>query len=138
MLLAVPSTILTTAGSSVAFKFGSLVLSMSSTCFFVTLPSFFLFFFFNDTATTAIYTLSLHDALPISWSPPASPPPPWSPPREPPLPRWCSARPSRRWFWEPSPHWAPGRRSSPTQATWYRHWSSTRSATFRGSSGLLR
>src|SRR5499425_3922749 len=30
-------------------------------------PSFFLlfFFFFNDTATTEIYTLSLHDALPI-------------------------------------------------------------------------
>ena len=27
--------------------------------------SFFLFFFFNDTATTEIYTLSLHDALPI-------------------------------------------------------------------------
>src|SRR5437867_6925514 len=26
----------------------------------------FLLFFFNDTATTAIYTLSLHDALPIS------------------------------------------------------------------------
>ena len=24
-----------------------------------------LFFFFNDTATTEIYTLSLHDALPI-------------------------------------------------------------------------
>ena len=24
------------------------------------------FFFFNDTATTEIYTLSLHDALPIS------------------------------------------------------------------------
>src|SRR5256886_14058894 len=30
-------------------------------CFF-----FFFFFFFNDTATTEIYTLSLHDALPIS------------------------------------------------------------------------
>src|SRR2546430_7400460 len=29
-----------------------------------TAPSFF--FFFNDTATTEIYTLSLHDALPIS------------------------------------------------------------------------
>src|SRR5258707_13079605 len=29
------------------------------------LVSFF-FFFFNDTATTEIYTLSLHDALPIS------------------------------------------------------------------------
>src|SRR2546425_13250765 len=27
-----------------------------------------LFFFFNDTATTEIYTLSLHDALPISES----------------------------------------------------------------------
>src|SRR2546428_12878268 len=28
-----------------------------------------LFFFFNDTATTEIYTLSLHDALPISACP---------------------------------------------------------------------
>src|SRR6266699_7062133 len=33
---------------------------------------FFLFFFFNDTATTEIYTLSLHDALPISNSSVAS------------------------------------------------------------------
>src|SRR6266496_2035745 len=31
---------------------------------------FFFFFFFNDTATTEIYTLSLHDALPI-WRQPA-------------------------------------------------------------------
>src|SRR2546425_6503666 len=30
------------------------------------LPSCLSFFFFNDTATTEIYTLSLHDALPIS------------------------------------------------------------------------
>src|SRR5258708_36415771 len=29
-----------------------------------------LFFFFNDTATTEIYTLSLHDALPISGTEP--------------------------------------------------------------------
>src|SRR5687767_15957350 len=29
---------------------------------------YFFFFFFNDTATTEIYTLSLHDALPISLS----------------------------------------------------------------------
>src|SRR3712207_9210323 len=29
-------------------------------------PRAFLIFFFNDTATTEIYTLSLHDALPIS------------------------------------------------------------------------
>src|SRR5260221_2910610 len=40
--------------------FLSLFLSM----FTHTLHSFF--FFFNDTATTEIYTLSLHDALPIS------------------------------------------------------------------------
>src|SRR2546429_6878743 len=36
---------------------------------------FFFFFFFNDTATTEIYTLSLHDALPIS-RPPISMPRP--------------------------------------------------------------
>src|SRR3712207_7450324 len=30
------------------------------------------YFFFNDTATTEIYTLSLHDALPISVPPPAT------------------------------------------------------------------
>src|SRR6266480_8104533 len=35
------------------------------------------FFFFNDTATTEIYTLSLHDALPISArGAPVSPAPP--------------------------------------------------------------
>src|SRR5260370_41798452 len=31
----------------------------------IRLPSISFFFFFNDTATTEIYTLSLHDALPI-------------------------------------------------------------------------
>src|SRR2546430_11229316 len=31
---------------------------------------YFFFFFFNDTATTEIYTLSLHDALPIYGSSP--------------------------------------------------------------------
>src|SRR5256885_6795910 len=40
----------------------SLFFLKSSTFF----PFFFFFFFFNDTATTEIYTLSLHDALPIS------------------------------------------------------------------------
>src|SRR2546426_7863771 len=41
-----------------------------------------LFFFFNDTATTEIYTLSLHDALPIS--PPRAPAPSRAPaPRDP-------------------------------------------------------
>src|SRR5258708_39807528 len=34
--------------------------------FAVLLSCFFIIFFFNDTATTEIYTLSLHDALPIS------------------------------------------------------------------------
>src|SRR5260370_39781982 len=35
-------------------------------CLFMTVSLLFsFFFFFNDTATTEIYTLSLHDALPI-------------------------------------------------------------------------
>src|SRR5256885_12425424 len=45
----------------------------------------FCFFFFNDTATTEIYTLSLHDALPISAAAATAPVPfaaagwrPWS------------------------------------------------------------
>src|SRR5687768_17954670 len=36
------------------------IFASSCMCFFLC------FFFFNDTATTEIYTLSLHDALPIS------------------------------------------------------------------------
>src|SRR4051794_41399754 len=40
-------------------------LSAPSSVRFATSPHS-LFFFFNDTATTEIYTLSLHDALPIS------------------------------------------------------------------------
>src|SRR6267143_6641080 len=40
-----------------------------------------MYFFFNDTATTEIYTLSLHDALPISRS-------------TRPLPKWSCAWPS--------------------------------------------
>src|SRR2546430_9371365 len=41
---------------------------MDKTVFYSSMPAplFSLFFFFNDTATTEIYTLSLHDALPIS------------------------------------------------------------------------
>src|SRR5436190_22780936 len=47
---------------------------MLTSCFYFTTLAFLsttttflvLFFFFNDTATTEIYTLSLHDALPIS------------------------------------------------------------------------
>src|SRR2546425_251337 len=39
----------------------------SNTSLTITTRPFLLFlFFFNDTATTEIYTLSLHDALPIS------------------------------------------------------------------------
>src|SRR5256886_7520095 len=37
-------------------------------CFCTYIMILFFFFFFNDTATTEIYTLSLHDALPISVS----------------------------------------------------------------------
>src|SRR2546430_7081501 len=46
---------------------------------FVSTNFFFFFFFFNDTATTEIYTLSLHDALPIST--PQRPPSQSRPPR---------------------------------------------------------
>src|SRR2546430_12574615 len=44
----------------------------------------FFFFFFNDTATTEIYTLSLHDALPIYQreSPPSALPSSRPPPRQ--------------------------------------------------------
>src|SRR5258708_31764295 len=61
----------------------------------------FFFFFFNDTATTEIYTLSLHDALPISCRRPncrcsryACHPPPAATPDSPVRgchPRWCIA-----------------------------------------------
>src|SRR6266540_7133295 len=37
--------------------------------FAMSFPLSSIFFFFNDTATTEIYTLSLHDALPISLEP---------------------------------------------------------------------
>src|SRR5688572_31621824 len=49
---------------------------------------FFFFFFFNDTATTEIYTLSLHDALPIFPHQPFRPvraPPGLAPPDRPAL-----------------------------------------------------
>ena len=47
------------------------VVSVRGVVFFFCLASsyFSFFFFFNDTATTEIYTLSLHDALPISTLP---------------------------------------------------------------------
>src|SRR2546422_5896842 len=44
-----------------------MILSTRLLCFYCTpTPTSSSFFFFNDTATTEIYTLSLHDALPIS------------------------------------------------------------------------
>src|SRR5258708_24993784 len=56
------------------------------------------FFFFNDTATTEIYTLSLHDALPISarpysgegWASSGTSPPEGRPRRRPRIRRSCS------------------------------------------------
>src|SRR5207248_9690644 len=55
---------------------------------------FFFFFFFTDTATTEIYTLSLHDALPISWNPAAKPCPRTPAPRSS-LRRGRASAPSR-------------------------------------------
>src|SRR3712207_9554310 len=56
----------------------------------------YVFFFFNDTATTEIYTLSLHDALPISSSRP------W---------KRCSATPKPICWPSPPSRSATGRRS---------------------------
>src|SRR3712207_8197455 len=50
------------------------------------------FFFFNDTATTEIYTLSLHDALPI-WLGRRALPPAGDPVRPAPSPQRRSAHP---------------------------------------------
>src|SRR5574343_651375 len=62
-------------------------------------------FFFNDTATTEIYTLSLHDALPISKAVKPSPSTPCGP-------DWCGAdhghrRPSGGAVPAPRPYSAP-------------------------------
>src|SRR2546430_11481854 len=48
-----------------SYTFHSICIILS----FTLLRLFFFFFFFNDTATTEIYTLSLHDALPIYLGP---------------------------------------------------------------------
>src|SRR5260221_13981554 len=55
-------------------------------CFMTSLSRFLFFFFFNDTATTEIYTLSLHDALPISVRKPRC------------NTRWSRPRPSTTFF----------------------------------------
>src|SRR2546426_11642891 len=47
------------------FMYHLIIISLFSLCQILLQLTFF-FFFFNDTATTEIYTLSLHDALPIS------------------------------------------------------------------------
>src|SRR2546421_12880066 len=47
------------------FFFFSFLISLLLFISFLYLSLLFFFFFFNDTATTEIYTLSLHDALPI-------------------------------------------------------------------------
>src|SRR2546422_3643434 len=58
-----------------------------------------LFFFFNDTATTEIYTLSLHDALPISV--PSNPKP------LPTLPGTIETPPKKVPLFPPAESWAP-------------------------------
>ena len=49
--------------SGFVYWFGCSLLSFFVIIIFILI--IFFYFFFNDTATTEIYTLSLHDALPI-------------------------------------------------------------------------
>src|SRR2546426_7480363 len=70
---------------------------MSSHLFIHLLTIPLLFFFFNDTATTEIYTLSLHDALPI-WSIASS----------------SSTSPNSGRSWMPRCWWARARNSRPS------------------------
>src|SRR6266478_8433863 len=46
-------------------RFPAAVVFIAAVIAYYVHPVTFFFFFFNDTATTEIYTLSLHDALPI-------------------------------------------------------------------------
>ena len=50
---------------STAYFFTTFIFIYLFIFFFIFFSFFFSFFFFNDTPTTEIYTLSLHDALPI-------------------------------------------------------------------------
>src|SRR5260221_6004633 len=51
---------------SMSDVYTSLLPVITSCCYTSSFSHSWFFFFFNDTATTEIYTLSLHDALPIS------------------------------------------------------------------------
>src|SRR2546423_15003087 len=83
------------------------------------LPVIFFFFFFNDTATTEIYTLSLHDALPISHA--------WEIPRaERSEPRCPPRRASRA----PSPRRAQRRRQAKAPARSEEHTSELQSLAY--------
>src|SRR2546426_2173401 len=86
-----------------------LYLTFRYTIFFSFNNSFF--FFFNDTATTEIYTLSLHDALPIL-----------------PAVAWASI--------SPRSHWPPATRSWPPAGT-PRPWPRDRKSTRLNSSHLV-
>src|SRR5256712_648917 len=56
----------TDVGTAATISAGPAAASWQTLNFIVTPTNAALFFFYNDTATTEIYTLSLHDALPIS------------------------------------------------------------------------
>src|SRR6266540_5016508 len=60
----------------------------------------FFFFFFNDTATTEIYTLSLHDALPICCHGPERRPPVVPTPVRPACPMGGADRPPYPRTWQ--------------------------------------
>src|ERR1022692_1012118 len=60
-----PSPVATFSPPAVTAPQSTMVLAPCEMCTKPPMPTALLLFFFNDTATTEIYTLSLHDALPI-------------------------------------------------------------------------
>src|SRR2546427_13089118 len=72
----------------------SLIGYVSTFLLFFSHTLFFFFFFFNDTATTEIYTLSLHDALPI-WRHRGHPEAARRGRNDPPHPPWPGGHPLR-------------------------------------------
>src|SRR5215211_4172108 len=101
-------------------------------------------FFFNDTATTEIYTLSLHDALPIFWCGAAARTSRWrcwkSLPTAPGQASWAPSHPKRQARRGAGHRLPPGRSRPPWRAarvSAHRHDHGSRAGTGGGAAGAV-